>query len=89
MCKSNSSCESGNLSGGFSNKLIPKFSLAKLFSSAVCKSLITDSKYFVLLLTPYGSCEYAFKSKVLSAIPLTTMSINLDKIGTGFQSRFK
>ena len=36
-----------------------------------------------------GDCEYAFISYVLSAIPLTTISTNLEMIGTGFQSKFK
>ena len=35
------------------------------------------------------SCEKQFISQVLLAIPLTTMSTNLDIIGTGFQSKFK
>ena len=89
MWTANSSSSPGNFSGSLSHKSTPNSSWAYWFKSWVNISRIIPSIYSVLLLTPYGSCEYAFTSYALSAIPLTTISTNFGIIGTGFQSRFK
>jgi len=89
MCNCNSSVDPGNSSIVLFLKFTPNWALASLWKSLICISASTASMYLVLFLTPNGSCEYAFISYIRSDIPLTTISTNLDIIGTGFQSKLR